>query len=128
MGISEFRRLPCEGLDHAWMLMPEARHRGAAGAVENAPAIGGNQPHAVAPDSLRRRFAQASMQDAALAFPHRMTMRCKPALFQPVTLQLDWPGAMIAAAGRTACAVTMATPEPVRRMRPRSWLTRERLV
>ena len=70
MGISELRRLPCDSLDHARVLMPEAGNGGAAGAVENPPAILGNEPDAVAADGLWRHFAQASMQHPAVANTH----------------------------------------------------------
>ena len=70
MGISELRRLPGDGLDHARMLMSETGNGGAAGAIENPAAILGNEPHAVAADGLRRCFAQASMQHAAVAGAH----------------------------------------------------------
>ena len=50
--------------------MSETGNGGAAGAVENPPAILGNQPHAVAADGLGRLLAQASMQHAAAADAH----------------------------------------------------------
>ena len=68
MGISELRRLPRDGLDHARMLMSETGNGSAAGAIENPAAILGDQPHAVAADRLGRRFAQASMQHAAVSW------------------------------------------------------------
>src|SRR5882757_3372016 len=52
------------------MLMPETGNGGAAGAIENPPAIFGNQPHAVAADGPGRCFAQATMQHAAVAGAH----------------------------------------------------------
>src|ERR1700692_3576232 len=70
MRISELRRLPREGIDHARMLMPETGNGSAAGAIEDAAAILGNEPHAVAADSFWRRFAQAPMQHAAVANAH----------------------------------------------------------
>src|SRR6266849_2236363 len=70
MGISELRRLPGDGLDHARMLVSETGNRGAAGAVENPAAILGNEPHAVTADGLGRLPAQASMQHAALSSGH----------------------------------------------------------
>src|SRR5471030_2636959 len=72
MGISELRRLPRDGLDHARMLMAETGNGGAAGAIENPPAVLGNEPHALATDSLWRRFAQASMQHPAVATAHAL--------------------------------------------------------
>ena len=70
MGISELRRLPGDGLDHARMLMSETGNGSSAGAIENPAAILGNEPHAVAADGLGGRFAQASMQYAAGAGAH----------------------------------------------------------
>src|SRR5258705_13270482 len=52
------------------MLMPETGNGGAARAIENPAAILGNEPHAVAADGFWRCFAQASMQQAALASIH----------------------------------------------------------
>src|SRR6266404_9406521 len=52
------------------MLMSETGNGSAAGAIENPAAILGNEPHAVAADSFWRRFAQASMQYAAVANVH----------------------------------------------------------
>jgi hypothetical protein len=52
------------------MLMSKAGNGSSAGAIENPAAILGNEPHAVAPDGLGRRFAQASMQHAAVAGAH----------------------------------------------------------
>src|SRR4051794_7802876 len=56
-----------------------------------------------------------------------MTMRRKPPLFQPGTLQLDWLGAEGHWRGK-GCAVTTLPSETVPRTRSRSWLTRERLI
>src|SRR5438270_12722890 len=72
MGISKLRGLPGDGLDHAGMLMSETGNRGAAGAVENPPAILGNQPYSVAADGLGRLLAQASMQHTAVAQAHEV--------------------------------------------------------
>src|SRR6202035_5746270 len=70
MRISEFRRLPRDRLDHARMLMSETGNGSATGTIEDAAAILGNEPHAIAADSFWRRFAQASMQHAAVADAH----------------------------------------------------------
>jgi len=70
MGISKLRGLPGDGFDHARMLMPETGNGSAAAAIENPPAIFGNQPHAIAADGPGRCFAQASMQHAAVAGAH----------------------------------------------------------
>src|ERR1700724_1861948 len=52
------------------MLMSETGNGSAAGAIENSAAILGNEPHAVAADGFGRRFAQASVQHAAVADAH----------------------------------------------------------
>ena len=39
MGIGEHRGLPCDRVEHAWMLMAEAGDRGATGGIEDAAAI-----------------------------------------------------------------------------------------
>ena len=65
MGIGQLRGLPRHRLDHARMLMAEAGDGGAAGGIEHAAAIFGNQPHALAADRLGRRLAQASVHHAA---------------------------------------------------------------
>src|SRR3979409_2375109 len=49
------------------MLMSKTGNGSAARAIENPAAVLGNQPDAVAGDSLGRRFAQASVQHAAVA-------------------------------------------------------------
>src|SRR5664279_2156493 len=53
------------------MLMAETGNRCTSGTVENPPAVLGNQPYAVAADGFWRRFAQTSMQHAAVANAHR---------------------------------------------------------
>ena len=72
MGISQFRRLPGNGLDHARMLMSETGNGGTAGAIENPAPILGSEPNAVAADRYRGRFAQASMQHAAMSGAHHI--------------------------------------------------------
>src|SRR5882757_11268081 len=52
------------------MLVSETGNGSATGAIEDPPAILGNQPHAVAADGLGRLLAQASMQHAAVAGAH----------------------------------------------------------
>src|ERR1700681_117987 len=52
------------------MLMSETGNGSAAGAIENPAATLGNEPHAVAADGFWRRFAQASVQHAAVADAH----------------------------------------------------------
>src|SRR5437899_497147 len=70
MGIGQLRRLPGQRLEHARMLMAETGHGGAAGGIENTPAVLGNQPDALAADGLRRGFSQTSVQHPALAGSH----------------------------------------------------------
>jgi hypothetical protein len=55
------------------MLMAEAGDCRAAGGVEHAMAILGNQPDAFAANRSGWRLAQASVQDAALAVAHVST-------------------------------------------------------
>jgi hypothetical protein len=68
------------------MLMAEAGDCRAAGCVEDAVPILGNQPDAFAANRPGWRLAEASMQDAALAVAHVSTFpatgcdnACKPA-------------------------------------------------
>src|SRR5258708_13686107 len=70
MGIGELRALRGYRLDNAWMLMSETGNSSAARSIENPTAALGNQPNAVAADRLRRCFAQASVQHAAVASAH----------------------------------------------------------
>src|SRR5262245_12792358 len=64
--ISELRGLLRHRLEHARMLVAETRHRGAARAVEDLAAIGGDEPHPVAASRGRGCLTQAPMQNAAL--------------------------------------------------------------
>src|SRR5690348_2116173 len=52
------------------MLMAKARHRRAAGGIEDAPAVLADQPDSFTADRDRRCFAQAAMQEAACAGAH----------------------------------------------------------
>ena len=70
MGIGQRRGLPLHRLDHARMLMSEAGDRGAAGRVQHAAAILGNQPHALAADCPGRRLAQAPVHHATGSTGH----------------------------------------------------------
>src|SRR6476646_3081836 len=70
MRIGKLRGLTRQGIDDAGMLMTEAGDGSAARAIQNPAAILGNEPDAFPADRLRRRFAQASVQHAALVDAH----------------------------------------------------------
>ena len=89
MGISQFRRLPGNGLArldaaaarppggalqqlHGAVRVAQAGNGGTAGAIENPAPILGSEPNAVAADRYRGRFAQASMQHAAMSGAHHI--------------------------------------------------------
>jgi hypothetical protein len=66
--------LPRHGLDDARMLMSEAGNGSAARSIEDPAAILGDKPHALAADGFGRGFAQASMQHAAGADAHEVSL------------------------------------------------------
>ena len=70
MSVYELFGLLCHRRKHARMLMAEARHGSTPGGIQHLAAVLGKQPDALAADGLRRRFAQASMQHAAMRDSH----------------------------------------------------------
>src|SRR5262249_5724777 len=71
MGVGQFVGLTHDRLEHARMLVPEARYGGATGAIEHLTALRVDEPHTVPARGNGRHLAQAAVQDAAARLRHR---------------------------------------------------------